>query len=188
MLPFLAFVFGTAARWRRGAAVHAAAGRSHRPAAHGIDLRSGGSPAGQAALAGADRRVQENRRQGAAVSEGDGYAAPAPGAGRLPPRRSADDLLRHPRAVRGRAVPAPVELVDHPAEHAGRPRPVSAWATCCRGMVLARLAKRRAHRIRLSLADALDLLVVSVEAGLGLDQALTRVGHRTAVRVSGARR
>jgi tight adherence protein C len=44
------------------------------------------------------------------------------------------------------------------------------------GMLLARLAKRRAHRIRLSLADALDLLVVSVEAGLGLDQALTRVG------------
>jgi tight adherence protein C len=48
------------------------------------------------------------------------------------------------------------------------------------GMVLARLAKRRAHRIRLSLADALDLLVVSVEAGLGLDQALTRVGQELA--------
>ena len=48
------------------------------------------------------------------------------------------------------------------------------------GMVLARLAKRRAHRIRLSLADALDLLVVSVEAGLGLDQALTRVGSELA--------
>ena len=44
------------------------------------------------------------------------------------------------------------------------------------GMILARMAKRRAHRIRLSLADALDLLVVSVEAGLGLDQALSRVG------------
>jgi tight adherence protein C len=44
------------------------------------------------------------------------------------------------------------------------------------GMILARLAKRRAHRIRLSLADALDLLVVSVEAGLGLDQAISRVG------------
>jgi tight adherence protein C len=44
------------------------------------------------------------------------------------------------------------------------------------GMLLARMAKRRAHRIRLSLADALDLLVVSVEAGLGLDQALSRVG------------
>ena len=48
------------------------------------------------------------------------------------------------------------------------------------GMALARLAKRRAHRIRLSLADALDLLVVSVEAGLGLDQALMRVGSELA--------
>jgi len=48
------------------------------------------------------------------------------------------------------------------------------------GMVLARLAKKRAHKIRLSLADALDLLVVSVEAGLGLDQALTRVGTELA--------
>jgi tight adherence protein C len=48
------------------------------------------------------------------------------------------------------------------------------------GMLLARMAKRRAHRIRLSLADALDLLVVSVEAGLGLDQALTRVGAELA--------
>ena len=48
------------------------------------------------------------------------------------------------------------------------------------GMVLARMAKRRAHRIQLSLADMLDLLVVSVEAGLGLDQALTRVGTELA--------
>ncbi len=48
------------------------------------------------------------------------------------------------------------------------------------GIVLARLAKRRAHRIRLSLADMLDLLVVSVEAGLGLDQAITRVAAELA--------
>src|SRR5205814_1505373 len=48
------------------------------------------------------------------------------------------------------------------------------------GMVLARKAKKRQHRIRLSLADALDLLVVSVEAGLGLDQAMARVAQELA--------
>jgi tight adherence protein C len=48
------------------------------------------------------------------------------------------------------------------------------------GMALARMAKRRAHRIRLALADMLDLLVVSVEAGLGLDQAISRVGTELA--------
>jgi len=47
-------------------------------------------------------------------------------------------------------------------------------------MALGRMAKKRQHRIRLSLADALDLLVVSVEAGLGLDQALQRVGEELA--------
>jgi tight adherence protein C len=48
------------------------------------------------------------------------------------------------------------------------------------GVVLARLAKGRQHRIRLSLPDALDLMVVSVEAGLGLDQAIQRVGDELA--------
>jgi len=47
-------------------------------------------------------------------------------------------------------------------------------------IVLARLAKRRQHRMRLGLPDALDLLVVSVEAGLGLDQAIQRVSQELA--------
>ena len=42
-------------------------------------------------------------------------------------------------------------------------------------MVLEHLIKRRQERIRLSLPDALDLLVVCVEAGLGLDQAFVSV-------------
>jgi tight adherence protein C len=48
------------------------------------------------------------------------------------------------------------------------------------GMALGRMARWRQHRIRLSLPDALDLLVVSVEAGLGLDQAIQRVGEELA--------
>ena len=48
------------------------------------------------------------------------------------------------------------------------------------GMLLARMAKRRQHKIRLGLPDALDLLVVSVEAGLGLDQAIQRVADELA--------
>lgn len=47
-------------------------------------------------------------------------------------------------------------------------------------MLLGRLERRRQHRIRMGLPDALDLLVVSVEAGLGLDQAIQRVGEEMA--------
>jgi tight adherence protein C len=62
-----------------------------------------------------------------------------------------------------------------------RPSLVAALGACgmgyvLPGMVLGRMAKRRQHRIQLGLPDALDLLVVSVEAGLGLDQAIQRVG------------
>ncbi len=65
------------------------------------------------------------------------------------------------------------------------PNLLLALGTCGLGyllpsMALGRLAKRRQYRIRLGLPDALDLLVVSVEAGLGLDQAIQRVGEELA--------
>ncbi|HET9480987.1 MAG TPA: hypothetical protein VFP98_04455, partial [Candidatus Polarisedimenticolia bacterium] len=44
-------------------------------------------------------------------------------------------------------------------------------------MVLKLKARRRQHRLRLSLPDALDLLVVCVEAGMGLNQAIVRVSE-----------
>jgi tight adherence protein C len=45
------------------------------------------------------------------------------------------------------------------------------------GMILERMIKARQERLRLSLPDALDLMVVSVEAGLGIDQAIQHVSH-----------
>jgi len=41
--------------------------------------------------------------------------------------------------------------------------------------------KRRAEKIRNGLPDALDLLVICVEAGLGLDQAMLRVGQELTI-------
>jgi tight adherence protein C len=47
--------------------------------------------------------------------------------------------------------------------------------------VLKRLIKRRQLFLRWGLADALDLMVVSIEAGLGLNAALVRVGEELRV-------
>src|ERR1700712_3033025 len=44
-------------------------------------------------------------------------------------------------------------------------------------MVLNRLIKRRREKIRKSIPDAIDLLVICVDAGLGMDQAMLRVGQ-----------
>jgi tight adherence protein C len=43
-------------------------------------------------------------------------------------------------------------------------------------IILTRLIKRRREKIRRGLPDAIDLLVICVDAGLGLDQAMLRVG------------
>ncbi len=48
-------------------------------------------------------------------------------------------------------------------------------------MVLQRLIKRRREKIRLSVPDAVDLLVICVDAGLGLDQAMMRAGQELSV-------
>jgi len=49
------------------------------------------------------------------------------------------------------------------------------------GFLLERRIAKRQQRLRLSLPDALDLMVVSVEAGLGLDQAVQNVGRELAL-------
>lgn len=46
---------------------------------------------------------------------------------------------------------------------------------------LERKVKARRHRIYRSMPDAIDLLVICVDAGLGLDQAMLRVGQELAV-------
>jgi len=48
-------------------------------------------------------------------------------------------------------------------------------------MWLRTMIKKRNERIRKSLPDALDLLVICVEAGLGLDQAMLRVGQELSI-------
>lgn len=48
-------------------------------------------------------------------------------------------------------------------------------------IVLARLIKRRREKIRRSIPDAIDLLVICVDAGLGIDQALLRVGQELGI-------
>ena len=46
---------------------------------------------------------------------------------------------------------------------------------------LTKKTSKRRHKIRRSIPDALDLLVICVDAGLGLDQALIRVGSELAI-------
>lgn len=47
--------------------------------------------------------------------------------------------------------------------------------------VLGKLVTRRQEKLRLSLPDALDLLVICVEAGMGLDQAIQKVSQELSI-------
>lgn len=53
--------------------------------------------------------------------------------------------------------------------------PAAGWAIP--GVVLDRMITKRQTRLRLSLPDALDLIVICMEAGLGLDQAIVNVAR-----------
>ena len=48
-------------------------------------------------------------------------------------------------------------------------------------LILSYLVTRRQEQIRIALPDALDLLVICMEAGLGIDQAMLRVGDEMAI-------
>ena len=57
-----------------------------------------------------------------------------------------------------------------------------AWpGISARLLYVERLVDKRREELRYSLPDALDLMVVSVEAGLGLDQAIQYVARELAV-------
>jgi tight adherence protein C len=63
-----------------------------------------------------------------------------------------------------------------------RQKPVSLVLAVAAGVILpdmwlSRAVRLRRHRIRLGLPDALDLMVICVEAGLGLDQSILRVSE-----------
>jgi len=48
-------------------------------------------------------------------------------------------------------------------------------------LLLTEMTRRRREAIRLGMPDAIDLMVICVEAGLGLDQALLRAGQELAI-------
>ncbi len=64
---------------------------------------------------------------------------------------------------------------DNPALHIIFPLAMGLAGYLAPNLILERQAKKRQTTLRLALPDALDLMVISVEAGLGLDQAINYV-------------
>jgi tight adherence protein C len=58
---------------------------------------------------------------------------------------------------------------------------LTALAFLAPNIALTRMVARRRNKIRKSIPDAIDLLVICVDAGLGIDQALLRVGQELGI-------
>jgi len=73
---------------------------------------------------------------------------------------------------------------DNPSMHVILPMAAALGGYIAPSFMLGKRIKKRQDTLRLSLPDALDLMVISVEAGLGLDQAIQyvatelRISHR----------
>jgi tight adherence protein C len=76
-------------------------------------------------------------------------------------------------ALLGMAVVVSISGFDSPLLMVG----IGAFGFFLPRFALKRMIRNRQHRITLGLPDALDLTVICVEVGLGLDQAMLRVGE-----------
>jgi tight adherence protein C len=73
------------------------------------------------------------------------------------------------------------KVSDNPSMHIIFPLAAGLGGYLAPGFILERKIKKRQETLRLSLPDALDLLVIAVEAGLGLDQAILYVSSELRV-------
>ena len=184
LLPLLAFLFGSLLIAAGAMAFVAGAPRRRSSAASARSTGARVKPRPRRTPATTRRVIDTLKKIGNVAPQspnGDGQAAAAAGDGRLPqPRSARRSSSASASAARCSAVRAAGVADRHASRTWRSPAAACALGYLLPSMALGRMAKKRQHRIRLGLPDALDLLVVSVEAGLGLDQAIQRVGDELA--------